>query len=503
VLDSIPTTVARADVATLCPGGGPHGFGIWFDAATRAQFTGQSQLSVTASAWGMPDLVLPPSSPRALNPLKLPTGALFTIDAGGTVYGHLAPQAAPPLGELVAGGPPGAGLAGAPVRARVVNGQLLLVLPSPPVTIGANLALFGVATDLFGAWVPLANPLVLIGGSEGWTAAATLPASASIQQSGTQSGVTNTVFTNWLPPGVGFAGLSGTVALSGNDVSFSEALVAVGITSDSEAACLQRNGVTGGNLPPMRQLWAGILKLNGAGPVSEPVNIALPFAIGAGPGACVATAISAGYINLGPVHAEYTQTVANLAVTVMPPLVGAGAPLTVAIGGETRFPPSHTALTVYEGFRAVRALHVAGFAATVSAAAVTGAKPGSIWLPPPLAGWGLNSTLMYIPAAACDAAGFTFQASNGTYQNVRMNTPAALQTPSGAVIATQMPIMGNGTQAMQRWAYFAFLPGAAFDGRMAQGDCLVGYETVFPVSSYPTGVLDVEAQSTAYGLVPE
>jgi hypothetical protein len=503
VLDVIPMTVARPDVAGLCPGGGAHGFGIRFDPATQAQFTGLTQLSLTASASGVPDFVLPPSSARAANPLKLPSGALQSVDAGGIVYGRLAPQAGLPLAELFAGGPPGAGIGAGQVAARLVDGQLVLVLPSPPVTLGADLAVFGAATDPFGAWVPLANPLVLIGGSEGWTAAASLPASASVQQSGSLSGITNTVFTNWMPAGVGFAGVSGAITLRGNDPTFSEALVGTGITADTETECLQRNGTTEAHLPAMRQLWAGILKLNGVGPVSAPVNVALPFAIGTGPGACIATVISAGYVNLDPTHARYTQTVADLAVTTMPPVVGAGTPLAVPIGGETRFPPSGTALSVYEGFRAVRAMHIAGVAMTASAAAITGAPPGSGWLPPPPGGWGLNSTLMYIPAAGCAAAGFSFQASNGYYETARMNTPIAAQPPGGSVTAVQVPIMGYGTQAMQRSAYFAFLPGGAFDGRLAEGDCLIAYETVFPDSNTSTGVLDVEAQSTVYGQVPE
>ena len=93
---------------------------------------------------------------------------------------------------------------------------------------------------------------------------------ARVSQSGGQSGITNTLFSTWLPQGTAFGGLAGQLSFSGTGAGFSEALVLLGTAPDSPSGCRQRDRTTADALPALSRLWAAILKTNGTATVTLP-----------------------------------------------------------------------------------------------------------------------------------------------------------------------------------------------------------------------------------------
>jgi hypothetical protein len=346
-----------------------------------------------------------------------------------------------------------------------------------------------------------ANPLLLTPGQNAPPGAGpSLQIAARVAQSGSMSGITSTLFTAWMPPGMGFGGLTGQVGLGSNATSFSEGLLMVGTTADDEAACARLNEVTVANPPPITRLWAAILKNNSTVAVTIPVNFTLPFAVApqqAASGTCVMTLVNAGFPYLDRTTARYTTMAADLSAALVPVSAGSAVVLPFGMGGEFRFRPSLQPLSVYVGIMANRPLAVDGIAGSASAAPVAGAPPGAGWSPVPAGDWSVASRFMYLPASVCAAGHFKVQPSQGIFSVLRMGTPTTMAVPNGAVPVLKMPMMSTETLAIQRSAYHA-VPLGAPGGTLAPGDCLLLYETVYPGPGGNAGVLDVENQSTVY-----
>jgi len=347
-----------------------------------------------------------------------------------------------------------------------------------------------------------ANPLALMPGpnrGQGGTGPS-VQFAARVAQGGAMSGITSTLFTAWMPPGMGFGGLTGQVSLASNDTSFSEGLLMLGTTADDEAACARQNDVTVASPPSITRLWAAILKNNSTIAVTIPVSFTLPFAVVSqqlASGTCVMTLVNAGFPYLDRTKARYTTMAADLSAAIMPVSPGGAVVLPFGMGGEFRFRLSAQPLSVYVGIMANRPLGVDGIAGSVSAAPVAGAPVGAGWSPVPAGDWSISSTYMYLPAGVCAAAHFKMQPSQGSFSVLRMGTPTGMTVPNGAVSVLQMPMMSTETLAIQRSAYHAVALGAP-GGTLATGDCLVVYETVYPGPGGNLGVLDVENQSTVY-----
>ena len=181
---------------------------------------------------------------------------------------------------------------------------------------------------------------------------------ARVSQHGSQSGITNTLFSTWLPSGTAFGGLEGEFSLSGTGSGFNEALLLLGTTQDTQPGCGQRDQTTANGVPALSRLWAAILKSNGTGTVTLPVGFSLPHAVAepAG-GVCLATVISAGYPYLARATARYATTNAQLDVTAVPSRTPAAVVLPVGVGGEFLIPIGGSApLATLVGIRAARTL---------------------------------------------------------------------------------------------------------------------------------------------------
>ncbi len=308
----------------------------------------------------------------------------------------------------------------------------------------------------------------------------------TVAQSGADSGIRNRLFTTWLPAGQGFAGLDGRIALAGNAPGFSEALVLLGTTPDDRTSCARRNATIIPGMPAVSRLWAGILKSNDMAPVGVPVSVRLPHPVppATAAGTCVVTLVSAGYVFLRRDAALYTTTTVRLAVTTAP----ARAPVQpFGMGGEFRFAPG---AANYVGIRANRPLAVDAIAASVSAAAVSGAPAAARWGAAPPGAWQVSTAFLYLPAPACRAARLIGHQPGVAYDILRLADPAALPRPAGAVSLLDVKLASRATQAAQATAF-----AQPADRSLAVGDCLVAFTRAAPGGS---GLLDVENQSTVY-----
>ena len=315
--------------------------------------------------------------------------------------------------------------------------------------------------------------------------------SLTVAQTGADSGITNRLFTTWLPAGQAFAGLSGRISLAGNAPGFSEALVLLGTTPDDRATCAHRSATILPGMPDVARLWAGILKSNDATPVSIPVAVTLPNPVppATPSGTCLATLVSAGYPFLRRDAALYTTTTLRLSVTTAPaapwPVQGFG------MGGEFRFAPGQAN---YVGIQAARPLTVDAIAAAISAAPVSGAPAGAQWSTQVRGAWHVQTEFFHLPAPACRAAHLATQQPGPDYAILRLADPAALRRPAGAESLLAVPLDSHGLRAAQATAF------GRLQVRLLAGDCLFAFTSV-PAGSGAAG-LDVENQSTVY-LRPE
>ena len=288
-------------------------------------------------------------------------------------------------------------------------------------------------------------------------------------QGGALSGIRNTVFTRWLPPGAAFAGLSGRIALAGNAPGFDEALVVLGTSADGQAACLRRNRETLPAVPALARLWAGILKSNAARQVSQTVSLTLPVPMALPQaGTCLVTLVSAGYPFLRRDAALYATASASLAVGIVQ---GGRSAEAFGIGGEFRYPLGGAALATYVGLRARRRLAVDGLAVSLSASAVAGAPAGSAWLPAPAGAWRVTTRVLHLGAAACSAAGLLGHGAGDDHDVLRSPGPAPVSL-SGADMLPPMTLSGQGFDAAQSTG---FVPLGTV---LAAGECLVAVQTV-------------------------
>lgn len=328
----------------------------------------------------------------------------------------------------------------------------------------------------------------------------TVDVSAVAAQSGARSGITYTLFTQWLPAGRAFAGLSGGVTFSGNDPSFSEALVLVGTTADTHAACLAENNSWPAQATGVQRLWAAILKNDAAGQVSIPVGFTLPRGVAlpvTDGGTCLAVSISAGYAFLDAASAKYTRTAVSLSLSLEGAMPGAPVVMPLGLGGEFRFdlaagPRSYT----YVGIRADRTLQVYAIAGSVSAAPVAGAPAGAGWTPLPSGTWAAGTRFLYLPATVCSAAGLVTQPSNGNFAVLRQGTPTAFRMPDGLRTALNMRLAGAGVSALQMSPFRGFSAAGPASLVLAPGDCLVTFTHMLPTGD--AGEVDFENQSTVY-----
>jgi hypothetical protein len=498
-----PLTVSRPDVAALCPGGQPHGFAFPFDPASQALFVGQTQLTLYAVAPGYPPRLLPPSTTRTFNPLPLPAGQLLGLTPSQDISAAASSAGGAPQIAIFAGGPANAGPGSEsgvakPVAAGAYGLQLPVSGLSWPAASGELLPVFGTATTAAGATVGLAAPLPLPRAGNAVAPPLAVPVNVTFAQTSGYTAIRNNVFTKWLPPGTGFAGLTGTVSLTGNNASFDEALVELGTAPYAEPACLAQNGASISAPPPISRLWAGILKSNAAGSVGIPVNFALPYPVPLpSAGACLMTWISAGYAYLSGDRQQYATTQIAAQAALVPVTAATPGIIPFGMGGEFRFTGGAVPTSVYVGIKASVPIAVDGIAATASAAPVAGPGAASAWQPIPHGNWAIQTSFLYLPAQACAAADLATVSVNGTFAVLRNGTPAPTGMPSAAAIMG-LPIFSSGSQAIQRSSYAAFPRGATqagFSGTLQPGDCLVAYSTA---EIEPNAVLDVENQSTVF-----
>ncbi|HTZ70346.1 MAG TPA: hypothetical protein VMB71_06825 [Acetobacteraceae bacterium] len=498
-----PEGISRPDVIFQCPRGQLAGFSLSFDAGAAAEFAWRPQISLYAVADGASPLLLPSLGDGLPNPMTVPVGTLAGVNNSALVTGTISAGPAAPQVRLYLGGPAGQGLPGAPVTATpAASGGWEFALPVPSgVTAGALLPVFGTA-----AWpgqppVPLTMPLPLVANGTGVPrAGVSIPLQGRVAQHGSQSGITNTVFSAWVQPGLGLAGLSGRIGFIGNDARFSEALVALGTIGGTAAGCAAWNGVSTANPPSVARFWSGILKNNSNTQVDLPANFALPNAVvaaSAATGTCVLAELSAGYVFLDPAAARYTTTALDLRLAAVPAPMPAVGVVPFGLGGEFRFHAGTPPLGTYVGLRAARPLALDGLAITLSAAPAVGAPASSGWLPAPAGAWSVQTDFVFLPAGACTAGNFMSHPANGLFAVLHSPAPAPMGLPGGAVILARTPMSSFAAQPIQRSTFRAFMPGALpsnFPGTLAPGDCLLAYQFV----SGTPGYLDVENQTTAY-----
>jgi hypothetical protein len=510
LLGVFPTSLSRPSAAPICGAGSiPHGFAVSFTPAMQAGFAGQPVLSVYGITAGLPARLLPPSTSRAANPYALPSGALGVAGANGAVWGELASTGTKaPAVALYGGAPYGQGgvLLGSPAASALGNGMYGFSEAANAWTAmagasTANVPVYGYATDSIGKLVPLMGPTYLPASGAPTTP---ITLSPTVTQSGSMSGITNTLFTTWMPANQSLGALSGSVSLAGNDSSFAEGLVLVGTTTDSQAACTAKNNTQSANLPSMMQIWAGILKTNGANG-AIPVNISLPYGIasaGSAAGTCLMTAVSAGYPFLNGAQAKYTQTAVQMTATYSQTPAAAPQVFSIGLGGEFQFDTrASTKLYTYAGIQAGQTLIVDGISGSVSAAPVAGAPAGTSWLPNPTGAWSVDTSYVYLPAAACRAAGFTSQPASGVFSTFRVGTPAAISLPAGARMVADLPLSGYGPSAVQSAPFFAFTStahGTHATLTLNPGDCLVTLSNSTQQAGVTGGLVDHENQSTLY-----
>lgn len=506
-----PTTVVRSDVYSTCGGMATYGFNIDFLPNIAQQLYGRTDITVTGMATGYATYTLPPSSGSAANPFQIPTGSVSTASTSGTIRGSVTTatgtSTVPQVNvfSIAPYGSAGTTNLGAATTALSGPGTYAFSLTSS--TIGTELGgaptgyalpIYAYASDTSGAYVPLTSPIALNSGS-----AIQESLDNEVAQSGSESGITNTIFTTWLPSNSTFYGLTGSVSLSGNVSGFNEALVVYGYTTGNEAACAAENDTSPSPLPTIYRIGAAILKNNGPSAQKVPIDFALPYGMplsGSG-GTCLITLISAGYAYLSPDVSAYTDTTSNLTASFLPNVTGAPTAFPAGVGNEFRFPSGATSSEyTIVALRVRNTTALDAIAGSASAAGVVGAPSGSIWLPNPTGNWTATTSFYYYPASAC-AGIVSFASSNAYYDIGISSTPMSYTVPSSATLLASMPLSGLASSSVQQSIFQAFASASTIGSSsvtLSTNDCLVTLHNVSTPSGTLTGNLDFENQSTAY-----
>jgi len=347
-----PPTVIRTDVEEICGGSGePYGFSIYFSPNLVQQLIGQTQIKLQAVLDPYAYYTLPPSTQSATNPFYIPSGYISSVTLGGTptvtgiITGANGSSSAPPV-QVYAGGPMNEGgtSLGYATSTSTGNNTYQFSLSSSVISTdlseaptGFTLPITAYVLDADSAPIPLSMSVPIT--SAGAAVAKSLP--AAVQQQGSQSGLTNTIFTSWISSNSRFAGLSGAISLTSNTNNFNEALVEIGSTPvSSQTACNNLNGTSPSPLPSISRLAGFILKntnntTNGSG-AQIPFSYALPYSLplSGSTGTCLITLITAGYPYLIPNLAQYTDTASSTIAWLAPAVSGAPTAFSVGLGNE-------------------------------------------------------------------------------------------------------------------------------------------------------------------------
>ncbi len=509
-----PNAVDRPDTSAVCGAGMIlNGFRIDLTPQITQQIYGQTNLALYGINPAAAATLLPPSNPGAADPYDFPSGLITSLSPSGRVTGLISnvPGHGQSAIAIVAGGPLSAGgtvlgnatlepSAQAPQSFAFTSAELAAALAaSPP----------GYALPIYAYFSRNAGPAMQLG-SPAIPGASYLPFAPQVAQAGSRSGITDTLVTTWIPPGLSARGLSGSITFFGNNPSFSEALVTIGTTADSRPACKLKEATSPPRPPNISRIAGFILKANDTNPDTVPVNLALPYALPpAGPsGTCLIAWISAGYANLNARSAKYTTSRVNIAAVLSPTAARAPITFAVGIGNEFRFasasePSLYTVVALKMRGRA----QLDAIAVSVSAAGVAGAAPTSGWLPNPIGSWTATTSFYAYPEAECDALGLNFVNANALYAVGLNKTPTNMVIPPAAALLFSVPLFGNGGIATQQTFFQTFLdpaqPGTSRIA-LATNACLVALHNVAAPGDSLYGNLDFENQSTAYfHVVPE
>jgi len=504
-----PNAIDRPDTSQTCgPGIIQTGFQIDFTPFVQQQFYGQTSLSLYALGSGAAATILPGSSPNASNPYPFPSGLISALSKAGSLSGLISGA---PHGNvqasisIVAGGPSGSGgvvLGHAPLQPSPQAAQSFsfsspalgnALASSPP---GYNIPVYAYFSANGGPAVQLGSPAIL--------GTSYLPINAQVVQTGSQSGITGTVFTQWIPAGMSLDGLSGSITLRGNYPAFNEALVTVGTTTDNQLVCKEANRAPSPHLAAISRLAGFTMKGNDTNADTVPVSVALPYAMpSAGPaGTCLVTSITAGYLYLDPWSAKYTTTMANLAAVLSPTSATAPARFAEGIGGEFLFEsgsePSKYSIVALKMLGTTQLDAIAG---SISVAGIVGAPAKSAWQPAPMGNWTANTSFYAYSASDCETLGLKFGNPTLYYIVGSNNTPTNYVIPPDATLLMNVPLYGNGAAASQQTVFQTF-PDAAQLGSsrviLSEGECLVALHNVTAPGNNLYGNLDFEDQSTAY-----
>jgi hypothetical protein len=503
-----PNAVDRPDTSAVCGAGIIlNGFQIDLTPQITQQIYGQTNLALYGINPAASATLLPPSNPRAANPYFFPSGLIASLSPSGRVTGLVSnvPGNGQSAIAIVAGGPLSAGGA-------VLGNATLEPTAAAPQTFSFTSAALGAALSesppgyalpVYAYFSRNAGPAQQLG-SPALLGATYLPFTSQVAQAGARSGITNTIVTKWVSPGLSLRGLTGSITFTGNNPSFSEALVTIGSTADTQLACKLENGTSPSSPPNISRIAAFILKANDTNPDTIPVNIALPYALppeGAA-GSCLMAWISAGYAYLNAQSAKYASTLVNLAAVLSP--TAARAPVTFAegLGNEFRFASaSEPSLYTLVALKMQRRTQLDAIAVSVSVAGVAGAPQNSGWVPNPIGSWTATTSFYAYPAAECDALGLSFANANALYAVGLNKTPTNTVIPPAAALLFSAPVYGNGAIATQQTFFQTFAdPAQPGTSRIELGanDCLVALHNVAAPGDSLYGNLDFENQSTGY-----
>lgn len=505
----VPNGVDRLDTSAVCGAGIIlNGFQIELTPYVLQQFYGQTNLSFYGINPAAAAMRLRPSGPLAADPYFFPSGLITSLSADGAVSGLISNV---PGGNIrgmvgiVTGGPllSGGMLLGNATLQPNVQAPQSFSFTSPELAAALAASPPGYALPVYAYFSRNAGPAIQLG-SPAMLAAAYLPFPFQVAQSRNQNGVTSTLFTKWIPAGQSLRGLSGSITFSGTAPGFSQAVVTIGETAESQPACRLDNGSSPSGLSPVSRLAAFTLMGSDSNPDTIPVDLALPYALPpAGPsGTCLAGLISAGYAFPAAGAAQYTTTTANVAAILSPAAAESPVVFAGGVGGGFRF-SSGTQPNLYTiaALRMKAGAQLDSIAVSVSAAGVVGAPPSSGWLPNPIGSWTATTSFYAYTAEACESLGLSFADANAYYAVGVRRSPANYSVSAGAALLFSAPLDGNGALATQQ-SIFQTFPDAVQPGGsrvvLGAGDCLVALHNVSAPGDMLYGNLDFEDESTAY-----
>jgi hypothetical protein len=468
------------------------------------QFYGQTNLSLYALANGAPATLLPTSNPNTPNPYPLPSGLISSLSASGSLSGLIGSTPRRNVQaniRIVAGGPSGSG--GIPLGNATLTSSHSFSFSSPELAKAFassppdyNIPVYAYYSYNGGPAVQLGSPAIL-----GTTYQ---PINAQVIQAGAQSGITTTFFTHWIPTGMSFDGLSGSITLRGSVAGFNEALVAIGYTLDNQLVCKESNATNSSHLSAISHLAGFTMKGNDTNADTLPVSIALPYALplAGSAGTCLVTSISAGYLYLDAFSSKYTATIANLAAILSPAKAAAPPRFAEGVGGEFRFQSgSEPSLYTAVALKMLGTVQLDAIAGSISVAGVVGSPAKSAWQPPPIGNWTANTSYYVFSAEDCQSLGLHFGNPTPYYLVGSANTPTNYVIPPNATLLLNVPLYGNGASASEQTVFQTF-PNAAQLGTsrviLAEGECLVALHNVSAAGDMLYGNLDFGDQSTAY-----